>query len=427
MKKQFRYYILGALILFVALFIYGCGSGAAGGGGSSGGGGASMIKLTGQVAGYSISSFGSHISDISDVKKVVIINCYGGHWVANVSNGVFTGEAEAGRPVGLIFAGASDEFLGYLTMGSSIDSIPLNLVDSITTAIDLQTIRCKAGVATSENDFIGSAESVGKISNADVATMSFGNELFSSIIKNPDANGDGTIDIIETNPKYYRPYFLYFVTAGNFTGTGDGDYTPVATSTLITQYRFNLDAYESDVSLPANISIKAPSVTHLCSFDASNTTNSTSRHLYYTQAVNGTPEAGTFEVTGLSSTLSFEVSARAIATDHIAIAKPTVTVFEGKVTQISWTYYDGATGSALIAPESLVEVAAIQIDDNSNSTDSRIYDTELTMGPSVKSHIFKSQYMKKGLAQITWSSVESISMAYKDVFGNQVVVKWTKP
>jgi hypothetical protein len=416
-----------ALCLFTFALITGCGN-ATGGGSSGGGGGANMVKLSGHVNGINIASTGTHIyGALPKISKVVVFNCNGSFWTSDISSGAFTVNVNAGYPVGLVFSDEDNAFRGYLTMGSSVDSIPLNLIDSSVKELDLSNLFLGIGVATSENDLIDDKIASSEISNEDVLAMSFGNELFTIVIKNPDSDGNGEIDILETPAKYYRPYMLYFVRGGDYLSSpgGDGAKTPtVASSTLVDQYRFCLDAYNAGVSLPDTISvIDAGSTTRACSFDAGNSTNTRNRHLYYySNVVDGTPEAGHYSVTGLSAPLTFEVSDKATATQYIAIAKPVVTVSGGNITQIDWTYQAGGSGSALTDPGSLVKTAAIQIN---GLSDNRIYDTQLILSPSDTSHTIQTRYILSG-SSIPWNDVGDISMAYNDVFGNQVVVKWTK-
>lgn len=422
-KRSWPYILVSILLMIGFAFLYGCGNPTGGGGGGGGGSSMSMITLTGHItsgSGYNVSTTWPTIS------KVVIFNCNGGFWVANVSGGIFTGEAEAGDPVGLIFAGPkplsnshSNNFLGYLTMGSSIDSLPLNLVNSSTQELDLNTLFFNAGVATTEYDLIGNALSSALITTSDVAAVSFANGTFANLVRNPDADGNSQVDILESPAKYYRPFMLYFVNGGTFEGS---DLTPTieGTSATIRTHRFCVDIYDAGGSLPDEITVNYPSGggTFIGSYDAINAENTPTRRLYYCDAVNGTPTDGAYAVTYKTSTLTFEVSGQTEATQYIALAIPTITTTEGdNVQKVNWIYKLAGGSGASISPESLIKDLIIQLDDSSY-TMPRPYDS-----PNLPSTVTE-HYLTK---TVSWDLIQSMNMAYNDVYGNHIVVTWYKP
>jgi len=427
-KKLLPWYLLALVTLSLA-FVYGCGNTTGGGGG--GGGGASMVTLTGKfAAGTSTSSSGFHIST-TQIKKVVIFNCNAGYWTTSVEAGVFTIEAEAGRPVGIIFAGdngitTENGFIGYMTLGRGINSLPLNLFDG--TAIDLTTIECNGGVATSENDLIEDKITDTTISTFDASAMAFGNEMFSSIIKHPDADQNDEIDILETTPRYYRPYFHYTVAGGNFPPsfiTGVATVT-AGTSADITNNNFCLDVSDSGGGMPETIRIYYPD---LATYDATaidGSTPTSTRRVYSIGGGNlgatGEAKDGTYEVTYDSTygskTLTFEITGQT-ATQKIALIVPTVTVNgSGKIEKINWVYkLGGSSGAEMPHPGSLVEVAQIIIWNGENPNE-RIYETFFTLSPNTNEHVLSPQ--------ISWDDVAYINMIYVDFYGNNVTSSWSK-
>ena len=421
-KKLLPWYLVALVVLSLA-FIYGCGN-ATGGGGGGGGGGASMVKLTGHITAES----GYNILDLPTISRVVIFNCDGGYWIASVEGGVFTGEAEAGRPVGLIFADSVNQFIGYLTMGSSIDSIPLNLVSSSINEIDLETLIINAGIATSENPFIDD-KLISEISTFDVAAMAFGNELFSSIIKHPDADGNGQVDILEDPTRYYRPFFRYTVAGGNFSplsgpglvGIATGD---AGTSADITNNNFCLDVSDkggdTGSPMPNSITVYYPDGTFFTATATSDygTMYSSTRRLYDIDPGGlGTLEAppdGTYEVSYNLKILTFEVAGQT-ATQELALMVPTVTVnSSGSLEKINWVYkLGGGSGGEMMKPGSLVEVAQIIIwgDDTT-----QLCATGFTLTPTTKEYTLSPK--------IPWNSIASINMIYNDFYGNPITASW---
>jgi hypothetical protein len=434
LKKYLPIFII-ALVALSLFVISGCGSNATGGGSGGGGDSVSMVSLTGKFdSGTYTSSLGYHISSASQIKKVVVFNCNGGYWSASIEAGVFTIEAEAGRPVGIIFAGdnlitSENGFISYMTLGRGVNSLPLNLADS--TVIDLTTIECSSGIATPDTNFFEAKVIAGTtISTFDVSAMAFGNEMFSSIIKNPDADRNGQVDILETTPRYYRPYFQYTVTGGNFPGLPGGT-TGVTTgaagaSANITANNFCLDVSDAGGGMPSSIEIYYPDHDSHNASPINGGSSSSNRCTYSidggsTVGVEKPPANGTYEVTyGSSKTLTFEITGQT-ATKEIALMVPTVTVnSSGKIEKINWVYkLGGGSGAEMKNPGSLVEVAQIIIWDTS-SPSKNIYETRYTLAPTTKELDLSS-------SQITWSNVKYVNMIYNDYFGNNVVSSWTNP
>jgi len=138
------------LNLFCLLFLVATCSTCGGGGGGNNSG---SITIKGTLAGGSITS---NAIDASQVKKVVIFSSNGVSSVAEVnSDGSFELKTDTGSPVGLIFAGASNNYLGYLTLGSGIDSIPLTKLSDGLTTIDLNAISSSAQTGTPAHNPMG--------------------------------------------------------------------------------------------------------------------------------------------------------------------------------------------------------------------------------------------------------------------------------
>jgi hypothetical protein len=300
-------------------------------------------------------------------------------------------------------------------MGSSIDSIPLNLVSSSSKEIDLNNLLIDGGVATSEYDLIGAALSGTTITSHDVSAMSFANSTFANLVKHPDADGNDQVDILEDPVKYYRPFIWYSVNGGTFEVL---DLTPsvIGTSADINCHRFDLDIYDAGGNMPSSFIVTYPDSTpHTAEYDD---TNSSTRHLYNGEALTGIPTDGAYVAAYNSKILTFEVSGQADATQYIALAVPTITLTtpEGNIEKISWTYKLAGGKGDTIKPESLINDLIIQLDDTSDNNKQIYYSPNLP--PSVTEHVLTET--------VSWDSISSMNMAYNDVFGNHIVVTWRK-
>ena len=76
----------------------------------------------------------------TDVSQVIVFFTNGNYLISDVVDGSFSLDVEKGSPAGMIFAGASSNYLGYLTLGNGIDSLPLNYDENNVETIDLGTL-----------------------------------------------------------------------------------------------------------------------------------------------------------------------------------------------------------------------------------------------------------------------------------------------
>lgn len=100
---------------------------------------------------------------------------------------------------------------------------------------------------------------------------------------------------------------------------------------------------------------------------------------------------------------------------HLTIPVPTVTVSGDTLQSVSWVYKDAATGTTLNGAPAYVTGLQVEID---NATQGRIYESPV-LAPGVSSH---------GLtANVIWSAVSSVNLAYDDALGNRYIIHFTKP
>ncbi len=120
------------------------------------------------------------------------------------ADGRFEVRIDRNRPCGLVFLDAADRVAGYLSLGSGVDSLPITRLDASLGELDLSTIDFVNGEGTPANNPIapgGELELVGD----ELVAYRAQQALFSTIIRNMDMNGDGVLDVLSE-----RPYWLAF-------------------------------------------------------------------------------------------------------------------------------------------------------------------------------------------------------------------------
>jgi len=391
--------ILNLFCLFVLVAtISTCG----GGGGSSSG----SIAIKGTLAGVHASS------DISQTTQVIIFSSSGTSTVAKVnSDGTFSINADAGKPFGLIFAGASNNFLGYLTLGSGIESLPLtNVADGVTT-IDLQTLSTSGTINTPGHNPIGTEIS---LTSAEQTAMSQCNGMFASIVKNPDVDRNGVVDILEN--EFYSSSISYGIAAGNF----NGGLTPTINST-VTMNSYNILIMSNSATDAGSATVTGPDGSGLTNQTCSNGPTSSSNQISYNIYPDLAYRTPSIPVTGdyiytlnNGKTLTFSIPDQSLASSKIVVALPTVTLNgDGTINKVNWVYRM-PNDSSTLTPKALIQSIIIQI----SAAPTRLYDS-----PSITSDTTEHTLTNQSIA---WTSVNNMSMAYNDVYGNHYVVDFIK-
>ena len=140
-----KYLFLPAGILLLTL---GCGGGGNGGQNQNGGNGTvippgNKVTLSGRFAtapAVAPTTGTANAAPATTVSTVVIFDTNGNYSTAPVVNGAFSIPVDSTAPVAMIFAGSANNFLGYMTLGNGINSLPLTILKDGTTSIDLQTL-----------------------------------------------------------------------------------------------------------------------------------------------------------------------------------------------------------------------------------------------------------------------------------------------
>ncbi|MEK6742699.1 MAG: hypothetical protein AABZ15_03770 [Nitrospirota bacterium] len=430
MKRSLRILCVVLFGMLPAVSLSSCGGGGASGG--NGGGGGNTITIKGNFAG------GTHVAkspwlnrllawiippahalNQNAVIKIMAFHGNGGYSVSNVTDGSFSIAVETGSPIGLISVGANNSYLGYLTLQNGVDSIPLTKLGQNVNTIDLQTLSSSSSMVTPSYNPLGSEL---PLTSAEQIAIAQGDNFFASLIKNPDADGNGTIDFLDG--KFFRPYITYFITGGTF----GASLTPtVTTPAPIDGFRFGLHA--KDATRPGTVYFTGPGGSGLSNAASAQpplvNTDSTAYGSPYVTAP-AIPPAGQYLVSYKTSTLTFDISDQSSAPSNIILAVPTVTLNGNGTTinKVTWVYKPGSGGGATLDPLAVISSVMLQIEGNGTPCASyqqgltRIYNAENLPATTVE-HVLACQ-------NLLWSNVTQIFMAYNDVYGNHNVVTWNK-
>jgi len=354
----------------------------------------------------------------TDVAKVAIFEGHNGYMISDVVGGSFSIDAQAGKPTGMIFIGAANNFLGYLTLGSGMESIPLNMTADGVKTIDLQSLSSTLGIVDPGHNPVGSEI---LMTSGDIVAYAFGNGPYASVVKSPDIDGDGVVDI--TNGYFFRYYVSYDVGAGSFgtklTGT-------MLIPVNITGYRLGIKVTDPDRVFPGSITITGAAGSGM---EAGVPNDMLMRFpspdgsmcSYYSppQSIPPIPPAGAYVVSYKSKTLTFNVPDQSSITNYLAIPVPSVVLnANGTIHKITWEY-KLSDGSAPVDPKALVDYIGIQIDVPPNTFNVHSYSVYNLPG-STTEHILSDQ-------GIYWDCVAGLSTGYTDVFGDDIGVLWSKP
>jgi hypothetical protein len=364
-----------------------------------------------------------------EVSTVLALSTGNGWWSSPVAeDGSFSLRVDPSTPVGLVFANAADEMVGYLALSNGLASLPLQTLSSGTANLDLGTLLADARAFTPEGGLEGFS-----LGDADLTALLNAGGIFAETVKNPDADGNGKIDLLEG--VYYRPYVMYFVNPGAFSGL---DAVVDGGPLTLNAYRFCFNV-SGGSSFPDTVTFSGPDGSGLTGQPNDGLPNLGTNHANYgSPAVQGVPlpPAGRYDVTIGTTDLAFQVPDQTEAIAQIAMAVPKVTLNSGgTVNRIDWTYQLGGLSDAAktVDPTSLVSGMMLQIE--ANTTDAAIYrcaasNINAGEGPG---RVYDAGAVAADVTgvvldcqNIPWSIVTRVFMAYNDVYGNHVVVGWAK-
>lgn len=271
-------------------------------------------------------------------------------------------EGERGEPLGVIFIDTEDKQAGCLQLAAgttnSLDLLPLTKIKDGVTEIDLQSISfstdTQGNIAIPEYDPVREDREI-PFTGAETESLSKGSKILANILRNPDINGNGTVDFLED--KYFIFRFYYALKVGSLpVVSGDGSYEAVISSaTKIDMLSLGCLVYYSSlaglpplqlercpIDYPASYTWAHQTKT---SFESNGEPSSNPEDQYSNTQNNGgtdggtaTPTDGDYLIDASSygyGNLTFNVSDQQAAVDSILIPVPTFHISGGKLTRIT--------------------------------------------------------------------------------------------
>lgn len=275
---------------------------------------------------------------------------------AYVTNGSFSVKVNRDVPVGMIFVGYNNEYFGYLSLKNGITALPVNIFDKSKSIIDLGELSSSGIIVEPSQDPL---ETDFKMSLDELRSFSQISSLFSSLIKNPDVDGNGVIDFLE-NKNYYMEV-SYSFDAGTF----DNNLVGRVENLDLTRY---ILAFCPPLSYqPENITITGPAGSPfenptLLKKELGDAVNNRYNYLYYSP-VNPQqllPE-GTYVLESSLGNLTYFIPDQTSILEDVIVIVPKITLNDdGTIKKISWTY-KLPDGSEPINPQSFIKTISINM------------------------------------------------------------------
>jgi hypothetical protein len=376
-------------LLFVALFIVSCEKGRSDDPQNS-----ENVKIKGHFA-----TTKSATVDATSATLVVLFNSSGDFTTSPVTNGLFTVDVRKVDPVGLIFTNESKSFLGYLTLGQGVESIPLNFLNDTVSVVDLGQLTNNLQMVSAGNNILQKMQ----LTPSQIQAYGYASINFSAVIKNPDADKNGIIDILEN--KYYRVSFQYDGYGGWFTST--------PSMTAITPDAYHINFITKDQNTPASVTFASPDGTLS---KVSDSKWSGSQFTFFSVRMGfNTPQFSSCKVLYNNQSLFFDIPDQSGTLSNVVNVFPTFHYdASNKLTKITWEYYSGNTNNIIDASKIILDVM-VQICGSDNSV--RL-NGQNNYVPEIKQEVLTTP--------IELSKIGVINMAYNDLFGNHVVIYYRR-
>lgn len=340
----------------------------------------------------------------STIAKVIVFYPRGAYNIAEVKDGKFTIGVETGTPAFLVFAGTSDNYLGYLCLREGFESIPLVKVDENISTIDLQDILLSNKIGTPTHNPLGNEI---PLTEDEQQILSFLDDFFYPIVRNPDVDGNGKMDFLEN--KFYRLQIMWFYRGGNFGNNLTPSYSiplqydgwKLAFSAQGTNHPQSVNFY-----FPWNLSSPLPS-------EQTRLIGGWNTMVYFSPLITMVlPTEGIYKVAYNNLTLNFEIPDQSSALNNVPIILPTVSLNnDNTIKSLSWSFIN-PNGNGLIDPTSFATVVNFGIESSSGNYES----------PNVEAA--NNQF---NITQIVnWQSVTRIWIAYHDLYDNHYIFFYSK-
>ena len=346
--------------------------------------------------------------------KVVAFYPDGEYTISSFSGGRFSINVKKSSPLVLIFLTDDNDYLGYVTLGSGIDTFPMTKTAEDVVTIDLQNLSLSNSTFSPSHNPLGDEIQLTPEERTLVAQI---DDFFASQAKNPDMDNNGKVDFLEG--KLFSIQILYFISGGEF---GNNLTPTVFTPAKIQGYKLSFDAAGTDQ--PSTVIFNGPEASGISNMISEQSNVYENEIMYFSPLIQqGLPPAGEYMVTYKNIDLSFDIPNQSSAPSHIVLAVPTITLNDdGTINNISWKYMLGDESGG-IDPEGIISKIEIQIDGTGTPyknypQQNRMYNSGWISSTTTK-HMLPTQNIK-------WSEVTSINMVYNDVYRNHYVVFWSK-
>ena len=381
-------------------------------GGDSGEGKGSRLTITGSLAGVSGTVVSASSVDFSQVEEVMLF--YGRDFVISpVDDGRFSIPVSELAPSGILLVGPDQSYAGVLSFGETETSIPLQVTDETTTAIDLGLLQAGEIEATTSVDLDGKLG----VSGQERTTFSAGSDFFESVMRNPDINGNGIVDPLEG--LYIFQTFQINLVPWTIPS---GALTPASPSVTIDGYNPYIGLFHPSEGVAIhehNATLTFP--------DASTVDGEGAGGSIKFGNHAGLPAAGAYNFSMPDDGISFDYDLSQAASDgeFLYVIVPTMVLNgDGTIDKVTWEIVDKDMNPVPEAPliikslymgfdVSAAHAGTYGLPDE--GTQQQVYDVTID-DPTVGEHVFENQ-------GIAW---EHVAMAYTtvtDVFRNEYFVE----
>ncbi len=344
-----------------------------------------------------------------DIAKVVLF--YGEDYkMADVENGSFSITIDQNQPGGIAFLSKNDnenyKYIGYLSLSNGLDSIPTQAISDETGEIDLGELTFdENGVAKPTDDPFTDMDDTEK--NALAVAGSF----MSATLRSPEI-----IENIVNGDRELKFGLMYFPTGHPLDEDKKGslsDNNTIESHKISMGFDPGVESYEDIIlSYPDNLEVSVDKEEDI-----------TQNNIIFpavgpeagsNDGIDGpaVPPKGDYEVKNIDGE-SFKFTLPDIqeeAEDNLVYPVPTVNVDEdGIIQKVEWIYKNKVTNKTLENPQHIINEIEVQIDSDSE----RLYDSGNLNGETLSHQLNE---------EIKWSNVDSISLAYNDIYNIHYVI-----
>jgi hypothetical protein len=218
------------------------------------------LVIQGRIATASLMRSGlSKSSAAGVVQKVLVYRDFGDAELAPVDTDGTFAVAVQRKACGFIFLDASNSIMGYLSLASGLEALPIMMVDSTIDRIDLKSVTIQDSIGTPSENPLGVGGPI-EMTAEELGAYKLQAALFSTIIRNLDMNNDNVIDVLSD-----RPY--WFMCTADFSGGIAATSNPDDSGALPTlnvfhfnfsDYHLNAGTAQADLMTPDGLHFAQP-------------------------------------------------------------------------------------------------------------------------------------------------------------------------